>query len=267
MPRSATIRIHRRCLAVRPGTRLLQRPTVPERRLAASASMSTTVPRAALISNELLRIAASCFAPIIPKFRLRGFRHVQADDPTIAPTGHPGLPPDVRCRARACSRCRNTAPACRAIRPARRPAFRCGRSRSGRAVLPRTSTLPAADFDQPPRWHCAVLLRDAAREHHGLGDDEFGDAACVRVRRVEHWHAERFGGVDIDLVRADAGSSRFRSGAGRGQERSRSVACANESRPGARRRCCARARPPAMPSGDIRYSNSRPPRSRRAPYG
>ena len=65
--------------------------------------------------------------------------------------------------------------------------------------------LPAADFDQPPRWHCAFFCGMPRAEHHGLGDDEFSDAARVRVRRVELRNAERFRGhVDIDLVRADA---------------------------------------------------------------
>jgi hypothetical protein len=49
-----------------------------------------------------------------------------------------------------------------------------------------------------------VFLRNATREHDGFGDDEFGDAARVRVGRIEHRYAERLCSIGVDLVGADA---------------------------------------------------------------
>jgi hypothetical protein len=71
------------------------------------------------------------------------------------------------------------------------------------SVLPRTSWLPAADFDQPPRWHCAFFC-GCRGQHDRLGDHQFGHAAGVGIGRVEHRDAGQLGRVQVDLVGADA---------------------------------------------------------------
>ena len=44
----------------------------------------------------------------------------------------------------------------------------------------------------------------AAQQHDDLADHEFGDAARVGKRRVEHRNANRARGVDVDLIDANA---------------------------------------------------------------
>ena len=72
------------------------------------------------------------------------------------------------------------------------------------SVLPRTSWLSLADLSQPPSMRGDGAREDAAQQHDDLADDEFGDAAGVGERRVEHRNAEPLGRVEIDLVGADA---------------------------------------------------------------
>jgi hypothetical protein len=49
-----------------------------------------------------------------------------------------------------------------------------------------------------------VLLRDAAHQHHDLGQHQFGHAAGVGERRVEDGTAAPHRGLQVDLVGADA---------------------------------------------------------------
>ena len=62
----------------------------------------------------------------------------------------------------------------------------------------------------------------AAQQHHDLGEGEFRDAASVAEGAVEDGHAAVRGGVEIDLVRADAEAAdrgeRRRGGEHRGVE-------------------------------------------------
>ncbi|MCY1172855.1 hypothetical protein D9M73_129990 [compost metagenome] len=50
----------------------------------------------------------------------------------------------------------------------------------------------------------SVLLRDAAQQQDGLGQHQFGHRTGVGVRGVEHRDAALAGGVQVDLVGADA---------------------------------------------------------------
>jgi len=50
----------------------------------------------------------------------------------------------------------------------------------------------------------SVLLGDAAQQQDGFGEHQFGHRASVRVGRVEHCDTALAGGVQVDLVGADA---------------------------------------------------------------
>ena len=55
--------------------------------------------------------------------------------------------------------------------------------------------------------HESVLLRHAPQEQNCLGNDEFGDASRVGVRRIEDGHTGGEGGFGIDLIGSNAETS------------------------------------------------------------
>ena len=64
-----------------------------------------------------------------------------------------------------------------------------------------------------------VLLGHPAEEQDHLSDHQFGDAPGVGVRGVEDRHAALFGGLEVDLVGADAEGADGQELAGLGERR------------------------------------------------
>jgi hypothetical protein len=87
---------------------------------------------------------------------------------------------------------------------------------AARLVAARRALGPAAAVQQ------RVLLRDAAHQHHDLGEHQLGDAARVGEGRVEHRDAAARRGGQVDLVGADAEAA-DRDQPGRRLEHRRSV--------------------------------------------
>ena len=64
-----------------------------------------------------------------------------------------------------------------------------------------------------------VLLRHPAQEQDHLPDHQLGDAPRVGVGGVEHRHAALFGGLEVDLIGADAEGADGHQLAGLGERR------------------------------------------------
>src|SRR5215472_15616851 len=62
-------------------------------------------------------------------------------------------------------------------------------------------------FNPPAAMRQRIAMRDAAQQHDNLRQYQFGDAARIRKRRIEHRYAARLGGVEVHLVGADAKTS------------------------------------------------------------